>query len=357
MIVRSAYACETCSQPHTTRIGLGQEPSHTHRFACRGCGEEIVVQLNADASTGAAWTVPVENATEIEEVAGAPIVNMDANFIIPHSEQGKDFAFPRLKQMLQMVKAAEARGSHPVTLDDMMRKRFSRPFRSPDFAAEWKILKRAWTLHRNNKPALSAKKIEEGSAKFYSQDPLDNLQDWVWRMGLFMTQPSYEPKFKALITATSGLMDTPKMANFLAAYPTQVLPHRGKKYFDILDDFFTAYSEFAQVFFLVAQGVAIAPDHHVTSTGFNETKMFYGNAFERFAPLADACASASAALHAEEVIRAAATAKQVVVGSGRRQKPREPAERRGGGTFRSGRSVISLTSRSNCLSSCRDPLG
>jgi DNA-directed RNA polymerase subunit RPC12/RpoP len=287
MIVRSAYACETCSQPHTTRIGLGQEPSHTHRFACRGCGEEIVVQLNADVSTGAAWTVPVENATEIEEVAGAPIVNMDANFIIPVSEQGKDSTFPRLQQMMQMVKAAEARGAQPVTLDDMMKKRFSRPFRSPDYADEWKILKRAWTLHRNNKPVLSAKKIEEGSAKFYSQDSLNNLQDWVWRLGMFMTQPTYEPKFKALIAATDSLMNTPLMTNFLAAYPTQVLPHRGKKYFDIFDDFFTSYSEFAQVFFLVTQGVTIRPDHQVTSTGFNGTKMFYGNAFERFAPLAE----------------------------------------------------------------------
>lgn len=215
---------------------------------------------------------------------------MDANFAIPESEQGKDLAFPRLTQMMNMVKAAEARGSHAVTLDDMVRKDFSRPFRSPDYADEWKILKRAWTLHRNAKLALSAKKVSEGSAKFHSQDPLKSLQDWVWRMGLFMTQPAYEPKFKALIESTDGLMDTPRMANFLAAYPTQVLPHRGKKYFDILDDFFASYSEFAQVFFLVAQDVTIQPDHQVTSTGFNETKMFYGNAFERFAPLAEVLA-------------------------------------------------------------------
>lgn len=246
-----------------------------------------MVQLNANAATGAVWIIPVENATEIEEVAGAPIVNMDANFIIPESEQGKDGTFPRLNQMKQMIMAAEARGAHSVALDDMMKNRFSRPFRSPDYADEWRILKRAWTLHRNSKPALSAKKIEEASAKFYSQDPLNDLQDWVWRLGMFMTQPSYEPKFMALITPLDGLMNTPRMTNFLAAYPTQVLPYRGKKYFDILDDFFTSYSEFAQVFFLVTQGVAIRPDHQVTSTGFNGTKMFYGNAFERFAPLAE----------------------------------------------------------------------
>lgn len=287
MILRSAVACETCSQPHTTRIGLGQETSQTHRFSCRGCGEEIVVQLNADPSTGAAWLVPIENAIQIEEVREAPVVNMDANFLISSSEQGKDFSFARLEQVMRMTDAAKARGSLSVTLNEMKKRGFSRPYRSPDYADEWKLLKRAWTLHHNNKAALSAKKIEEGSAKFHSQDPLMSLQDWVWRIGLYMTQPAYEPKFAALIAATERLIDTPLLKNFLSAYPTQVLPYRGKKYFDIFDGFFASYSEFAQVLFFVTQEMAIEPSHQVASTGFRETKMFYGNAFERFAPLAE----------------------------------------------------------------------
>lgn len=287
MIVRSAVACEVCSQPHTTRIGLGQDASQTHRFPCRSCGEEIVVRLDSDASVGAAWLVPVENAKQIDEVPGAPIVNMDANFLIPSSEQDKDFNFARLEQVWQMAEAAAARGAKPVTLEDHMRRQFTRPYRSPDYADEWKILKRAWTLHRNRKDALSKKKIMEGSEKFYSQDPLNSLQDWLWRLGLFMTQPAYEPKFVALIKATDVLIGTPRLKTFLSAYPTQIQPYRGKKYFDILEDFFATYSEFAQVLFLITQEVVVGPEHQVTSTGFNETRMFYGNAFERFAPLAE----------------------------------------------------------------------
>src|ERR1700761_2759157 len=107
MIVRSPFRCSTCGQNHTVRIGMGQETRQTHRFPCVGCGEDMVVALNVDYQAIAHCTEGVENAELAEEVPGAPVMNVDANFIVPESERHVDFAFPRLIQLRERTKVAE----------------------------------------------------------------------------------------------------------------------------------------------------------------------------------------------------------------------------------------------------------
>jgi hypothetical protein len=51
--------------------------------------------------------------------------------------------------------------------------------------------------------------------------------------------------------------------------------------------FFSAFSEFAQVFFQVLAGVQAPGDHQTTSTDFDAVRMFYGNAYEAFASSVD----------------------------------------------------------------------
>jgi hypothetical protein len=102
MIVRYALKCETCEHPHTVRIGLGQDSSQTHKFPCRGCGEEIVVRVDLDQLNAGYRIVCIENCEPIVEVQSASIVYVDPNFPIPPHEQGKDRIFPRLGPMHAM---------------------------------------------------------------------------------------------------------------------------------------------------------------------------------------------------------------------------------------------------------------
>lgn len=289
MIVRSAWQCETCSQPHTVRIGLGQEPSQTHRFPCRQCGEEMVLRLDADAATLRTDVTGLENATEIDEAHAAPVVNLDGNFLMPASEQGQDRSFFRMGQFRKIIDAAEARGSlKTIPAQDLFRpnRRF-RPYRSPDYEAEWKLLKRAWSLHRNQKSTLSKKKVEEASLEYYGDQPLVGLPDWLFRLGSYLASPAYEQRFVAAMKLTETLVGSPRYESFLKAYATVVAPHRGKKYFDLFEEFFSNYSEYAQVLFMVTNDIKIEPDLSVTSAAFKQTRMFYGNAFEHFATLAE----------------------------------------------------------------------
>jgi hypothetical protein len=131
-----------------------------------------------------------------------------------------------------------------------------RPYRPPDYAAEWKLLRRAWSLAQRGNVVISEKRIGEASAKLYPNDPLENLQDWVWRLALFLTNPHYQPIFDRAMRMI-GRMEKPELVPDFAAYYETVVKERATRYFNVLKDFFAGYAEFSQVYFFVSKGMSI----------------------------------------------------------------------------------------------------
>lgn len=291
MIVRTSFRCTTCGQNHTVRIGLGHETYQTHTFLCLGCGEELTVGLRVLRPEGSPIPQfngePVENVELSDEEAGAPIVNVDANFLIPLEERHKDVSFPRITQMHEMMKVAEKHGSLVSFKDFPKNWQNSRPYRSADFAAEWKLLKKAWNLHRNGHAKLSERKIAEGSAEFYANDPLKNIEDWLWRFCLFFSQPAFEVPFRDAFKIVQDNREKPEFKAFLKEYVDNLAPKRADMYLAIIREFFLAYDDFAQVIFRIKSGLEVDDGAGVNSAQFDNTKMFYGNAFETFSSLVD----------------------------------------------------------------------
>jgi hypothetical protein len=296
LIIRHAVACETCDQPHTVRIGLGQDDSQTHRFSCRGCGEEMAISLNGGPDTAKRGIFYDENCKQIREVTGAPIVNLDANFLIPEDEQGQDFAFPRLKQMHAMFEKASERDHPQSPYSSLSNEKVGQPRHSANYAEEWKLLKKAWSLYRNNKVKLSKRCVDGASRDFYSYDPLDNLPDWVWRFTFFLCQPSFEKKFLDAMKPIESLIETNQLNDF-SSYYKETLAGRGSRYFSLMKDYFSAYSEYGQVHFLVTNDIEIPITHQASSSDFQKIKMFYGNAFEAFTSNVDLFALMNNILH------------------------------------------------------------
>jgi hypothetical protein len=287
MIVRSSFRCLTCGQTHTVRIGMGQEDYQSHRFPCMGCGEEMAIGLHIDYAKVGWRTEAIDNAEHAAEEAGAPIMNVDANFIVPEEERHKDFAFPRLTQIHRMTEIAKEIGSLIDHSAIPREKIDERPFRRPDIAAEWKLLKKAWSLSRRGKSKLSARHIAQGSEEYYASDPLQNLLDWMWRFTLFVGQPSYESKFRAAFDVVNPLMHLNDFAAFKTVYDAELAPERAGRYFGLIRDYFSAFAEFGQVHFLVAKGLQVEGGSVASSVAFEATRMFYGNAFESFAACVD----------------------------------------------------------------------
>lgn len=286
MIVRSSFKCATCGQVHTVRIGMGQETRQTHRFPCVNCGEDIVVALNVDYQAIAHWTEAVENAELIDEVPAAPIVNVDANFIVPENERHVDFAFPRLAQLQERSEVAEKYGSM-VSLSDIPPGMLGqRPYRRPDYAEEWRLLRKTWSLHRRGRDHLARQKLEAASTLLYKADPLHDLLDWLWRFVLFIGQPHYEAPFLAAMNVIRPLLRKPDFAGFVTYY-NGITSDRSDRYFDLMNAYFEGYGDFGQVHFHVAKGLDVPAGNVASSVDFDATRMFYGNAFEAFASSVD----------------------------------------------------------------------
>jgi hypothetical protein len=227
----------------------------------------------------------LENAELTPEVEGAPIINVDANFIIPKEQRHTDKASPRLDQMQAMWEAAEKAGHfhRPATLGQQNRQR---PFRRPDYLAEWRLLKKAWSLRRNRHEKLSDRKRAEASELFYALDPLKRFDDWLWRFLLSLSQPAFTPRFFDAFAQIQPLLGTPEFGRFLLAYDA-LSAERGTRYFDLMRSYFSAYSDFSQVLFLVTQGVAVPEADAASTINFDATHMFYGNTFEAFSSFVD----------------------------------------------------------------------
>jgi hypothetical protein len=258
---------------------MGQEEAHTYRFPCTECGEDIAVTMHVDYEKIGCWVEDTENSETMEESAECRVVNLHANFAIPEEYRHEDKAFPHLEGMKTMVENALSAGAifpsgkpgHPD----------ARPYRRPDFDAEWKGLKKAWSLYRRGKDKLAGRIVEEASAQFYGNDPLDDVADWVWRFAMFSTGVAFEPKFRDAIDAIRKPFQGGQLKDMLDYYATAAAS-RGEQYHHIIREYFSAWAEFSQVHFAVASGTS-TNGLSVGSAGFPAVQMYYGNAFETFA--------------------------------------------------------------------------
>jgi hypothetical protein len=231
MIVRYALKCRTCGKPHTARIAMGHDTSQTHKFPCRGCSEPIVLRMDLNHERFSWRVVCVENCAPIDEVVDAPIVYVDANFVIPPEQQGVDKAFPRFAHMRAMFAASQRTKPSAVMVMVPPTNPSLRPYRPPDYAKEWKLLRKAWSLARHGQMELSAQQIARASKKFYPPEhAIDDLQNWVWRLTTLLCNPGYEPLLDGVAEAIEPIRGSELWRDFVRFYET-VSEERGRRYF------------------------------------------------------------------------------------------------------------------------------
>jgi hypothetical protein len=195
-------------------------------------------------------------------------------------------AFPRFEYAFKLYDAAEQADRLRNLADIPPGKQGYRPYRQPDYGEEWKQLRRAWSLMRSGNKKLSEKYVQKASAEFYGDDPLESIQDWIWRLAMFLCNPGYQQAWLRGIDAIEPLRESGLLQDFSLFYET-VSEDRGSRYFKLMGDFFSAYSEFSQVYFLVIRGITILDHHQTTSIDFDSVLMFYGNAYEEFTCLVE----------------------------------------------------------------------
>lgn len=292
MIVRQPIECTICGQPHTTRVGLGHGSKQEHKFPCRQCDQEIgfAVLLDQDKSSWAfdQW----DNCSPIEEVVGAPIVNLEADFLVPADLQGVDRVFPRLMQFEELFKAREAAGLSNAAFTAGANTS-ARPNRRSDYADEWLDLRRSWLLNRSGKAVLVRAAIKKGGEKYYGRQAPQELSDWVFRFCLYVGGIPVEKLLNDAVSVLKPLQNTGGYEALMAHYDEEMSSKRGRLYLEVMNGFFGAYTDFSQILQRVSAGLDVPPDLAVSSAQFDRTRMFYGNAFEALGSLADFLAYAN----------------------------------------------------------------
>ncbi len=198
---------------------MGREAFQTHRVSCTKCGEDMVVGLRVDHQSISAVPEAIENCKRVPEVPEAPIINVDANFIIRESDRHKDRIFQRLEQQDELLEAAAK--AHSITVDELLSRASHAPTANIDYSEEWKLLRKAWSLHRRGQEKLSTKRVAEASEQRYRRDPLKSLADWLFRFSMEIGQPAYHQKFVTAIEAIRPLLELPKFKDFLSDYSQQ----------------------------------------------------------------------------------------------------------------------------------------
>ncbi len=280
MIIRSAVQCETCDGVVTVRIGMGQGVRQEHTISCPSCKEPISFGMTVNYDELSTNVFAVEGCTVVEApVRGTgPIMNVDANFVVPAHMAGEDVMFHRLSQLIDMAKASEEFGPLPIYEFDPNATR--RP--TADHLSEWKQLKKAMSLASNGKAKLAEKKMIAGSAEYYPDERLDGLNDWLFRFTLKLLGRKHGSNFKNTITEIRNITYNHDCTDFIRYYSENMVEIRFQRYREIYTDFFSKYSQFSQVVFHSGLGLYPSENMVATSVQFDLVKSFYGDAYEIF---------------------------------------------------------------------------
>jgi hypothetical protein len=270
MISRNYVLCLTCKGAITARIQIGAEKLQTLTFPCPVCGTEIRMRLVLGEPPNIALEY-IENC-ERGDTEGA-IVNLGAGFAIDKDKVHQDKYFPSFDLMRTIF-------SNPAISEVLRRQeKMEMPQKPIRLTEAWRSLQRAWRLHRTGQSELSEQQLNE----FFSEMQMQpgNLENGI--ASLFAV--FHAPRDHIVLPPYFDLLDTafamnPSELRRLASDFHALSGERFDAYFDLLSEYFRGYSDFSQTLVYVKLGEELTGEQVASSTDFDTTRMFYGNAFE-----------------------------------------------------------------------------
>lgn len=283
MISRMYFECSGCGGHIIVRAQVGYEESQAHSFSCPHCDSLINIKLDLsdppyvgcdhDDSCTRSYDDSFEDGI---------IVNLGVGFTIPKSMVNKDLFSPALDFFMRLEQLKE-------TGDIPQNGKIFQVEGYPGAGAVWRSLGKACRFHRLGKYNLRDKhlqkipdmpelaSIDEVLVIFIkrfigerARDNTDVLVNWSNQV-----RGNYPGEFQRLI----------------AEYREHMAAERFKEYVELLSAYFGAHHEFDQTIIFARFNSKVAEDAQATSTGFDKTKMFYGEAFELYGSHLDLAAA------------------------------------------------------------------
>ena len=316
MIVRDYISCKTCGHPHTLRVYVGRDSFQKHTFPCGNCGEAIEVGMKIDYSTVSTQIVPISNCTirgrpmpkpklpttgdlasrvRAERAArsrllaavdeGGTIVTLSPEMVIPDDMQGKEYGFPFLFEShrirMESRAYAEAMEKSTRSAEEAFEEWVKDGQQPPGPLHDWEFAGRVWSLFLNRRRDVYKDYVEREYARYRYVEQPDVFQI-IHAFCALIGRGKAKEVFEALSAEGEVVRKrNRRQLEELRDYYVQNFSYDlFKGSHEIVTEYMKNYSEYSQVLVYMDSGASMGDFSRPSSSAFNDTKMFYGNAFE-----------------------------------------------------------------------------
>jgi hypothetical protein len=279
VISRITIRCLACKSPVTTRIQVGHENVQRVSAVCPECFTPFRLRLLLDDPPRVRVEFD-ENCQHSEEEGR--VVNIGSGFVLARDRVHEDHYFPSL----HMPKPDEAARR---AIEDSRPDGYGGPIMVdltvllgglPNAVDRWRLIRNAYRFHRSGQidrmndalrqlfddefPACGVT-IEESLVSFFVR----------------ILEPLGELSLQKALQEFSRVRDINRLE-----FDRSIIEFRESRwdrfdeYMDVIDHFFRAYDEFNQTFMYVRRSLGLPDDPYAASTDFENTRMYYGEAFE-----------------------------------------------------------------------------
>lgn len=278
MITRHYIVCITCGQLHILRISVGHDALQKHSFRCRSCSEPIALALRVDYENIRTELKTIDNCDIVARDDDGPIVNLSPQFVLPEHLHGMDTIFP------SMMEHHRLREANPDYFEQQKLSVADTSLMSPHppgVTHDWEFARRVWSLFLNRRHDECSDYISRNHSQYRFSErpqPLEVIYTYCAKVGLSTANRLFYDFAHEFKVAKNNSPEA--LFRFVKYFVDQHFHNLLVDSYDIIREYMQNYSEFSQVLFYVETDVEIPSDSRPTSVAFDDTKMFYGNAFE-----------------------------------------------------------------------------
>lgn len=279
MISRIPLRCLACSNASSFRVQVGHELAQPVSTVCPACFTPIRLQLRLD-------NPPVVGVDFIENCEASAdegvVVNVGSGFVISRQRVHEEAYFPSMDlpkptelelEILETQRPPDAEGPLMVDLAVLLGG-------LPRAHESWRLLRNAYRFFRTDQQDRMVSQLVELFGEDARQ-PEATIDGAIVSFFVRFLAPTGAAKLKRVLDEVARVRggNEPEFRQLTVEFSASRWD-RLDEYVDVIDHFFRAYEEFNQVLMYVRREVAMPPDPYATSTDFERTRMFYGEAFE-----------------------------------------------------------------------------
>lgn len=279
MMSRIRIRCLSCRTAISTRVQVGHEKYQRISSVCPECFSPFRFRLRLDAPP--AVSMEVEENCELTDEDG-PILNIGSGFLISRDRVSDHTYFPSLdmpepsEAELRAIEAArppDAVGPMLVDLSVVLGG-------LPDAVGRWRMVRNAYRFSRTGQEARLKQALHEFLGEETPEEDL-TIADALLRFFPRLLAPLGEPECLRIVSEFGRAKD--HFRDEFWRLRTEFYPKkwdRMDEYIDVFDHFFREYDEFNQALLYVRRSLPLPPNPYAPSTNFENTRLYYGEAFE-----------------------------------------------------------------------------